>query len=139
MVWVTPDWNAGVDGRKRRGRVEQMSAPGMNTVPERQVKRFTLRVGAGSPVRVLGQAGRWRGGVWQALGARLGVTRGHAGQGGVWRAGATSSSSDPQQAAAAPSCLSHALLSVWLSGFVEAELKKLLVVQRESRLWKMGG
>ncbi|XDB63690.1 hypothetical protein ABFV05_017306 [Capra hircus] len=24
-------------------------------------------------------------------------------------------------------------------GFVEAELKKLLVVQRESRLWKMGG
>ena len=29
--------------------------------------------------------------------------------------------------------------SLWLSGFVEAELKKLLVVQRESRLWKMGG
>ncbi|XP_054109862.1 LOW QUALITY PROTEIN: putative gametogenetin-binding protein 1 [Callithrix jacchus] len=31
------------------------------------------------------------------------------------------------------------LPSLWLSGFLESELKKLLGMQQESRLWKLGG
>lgn len=31
----------------------------------------------------------------------------------------------------------HTCPSLWPSGFVESELKKLLAVQREARLWKM--
>ena len=49
MVWVTPDWNAGVDGWKRRGRVEQMSAPGMNTVPREAGKEIHTQGGSREP------------------------------------------------------------------------------------------
>ena len=116
--------------------MKEMSAPRMNTVPPEAGNEIHTQDGSREPSEHPGTG--WAVGRWSLAGSR-GPTWGDQ---GPRRAGRGLESWGHFFFLRSPAGCSCLLLvpcpSLWLSGFVEAELKKLLVVQRESRLWKMG-
>lgn len=118
--------------------MEQISAPRVNAVPGEAGKESHIHDGSREPNERPGTS--WAVGRWSSAGSR-GPTGGDQGPRRAGRGLESWGHFTFLRSQAGCSCplLPVPCPSLWLSGFVEAELKKLLVVQRESRLWKMGG